>query len=344
MSGGAGRRSDNDSPDLAPLALAAVGKRLRQTTPGWVLSLPLSSTTAAIAADGLARTWAGRGAGDGSDVGGGGGDGFRAAGDGGIAADGGGGIEGAHGGSGGGGSGKGGSGANRQQELNFVCIDDTNRGSNGKLPERDAMTLPSQAGGSVVLSVATAAGGSPAVAEHRRVATATLRLALKHQQQRRRHRPRRNRFKKSQLSSFSAPSACGLSFARGGGGGGGNPSTGSNATGKACTDSPAVDVAVTEEGLAAAELSMTAAAVVAQSARERGLIRTVGRPKRGPCMFIRAASGEIGRRAGSTRTELPGYSGSGRGRGEKGFSPRPMWEAEATGGLLGPGETKVLVC
>ena len=158
--------------------------------------------------------------------------------------------------------------------------------------------------------------------------------------------------KKRQLSTTPAMTAGGFSFSLGGGGA---PSTGGGAAAgnKVVSTSATTVAAMTEEGLMAAELSMAAAAAAAAE-RDHGLIRTVGRPKRGPCMFTpaTATSDETGRRATSTSVRLTwkkgssGSGGSGGNSGAKTFGPypRPLWEAEATGGLLGPGETKVLVC
>ena len=337
MSGGGdgarGRRKSHNSSDLAPLDLAAVGRRVRSNTPGWVLSLPPSSATAAIAAAGLARSWAGRGV-DGDSGAGGGGNWFGAEEDGGGAG-GGGDTEGTRGGKGGGGRvGKKGSRADREKERRSVCVGA--RESKDKGSEQDATTTaPWQPAESVAFSAAVAAGKSVAVTDDRRVAAA-LQLAHTHQQQRRRNRHSRNRFKqRRQPSTGSAIGARGLSFTLGG---------------KGPAAASAVVAAMTEEGLAAAEVSMEAAAAAAAAERQHGLIRTVGRSKRGPCMFTPATSDGIGGRASSTRTALLGTNGgSGGGSGvssAKGFAhgPRALWEVEATGGLVGPGETKVLVC
>ncbi|CBN75222.1 hypothetical protein Esi_0072_0090 [Ectocarpus siliculosus] len=111
-------------------------------------------------------------------------------------------------------------------------------------------------------------------------------------------------------------------------------------------------VAMTEAGLAAAEMAAAEIEKAATAAAaEKSLIRTVGRAKRGPCMLTLTPSSsyEIGQqaaRAGTTcRTgevlqeqTLRGDSfGSCRG-------PLVFWEVEPAGGLLGSGETKVLRC
>eukprot|EP00903_Cladosiphon_okamuranus_P017394 g16022.t1 len=368
VSGAGSRRRSNDSPELAPLALAAVGKRVRSTpTPGWVLSLPPSGATAAIAAAGLARSWAGRGAGGGDSGAGSGeticgaeGDGGGVAGGGGGGGGGGGAIEGTRGGIvGGGGRRLRLSGSDREEEPR--PIRKSASVSKEKGSGRDTATLLRQPAESIAFSAAVAAGKSLAVSEDRRVAAALHLAHTHHQQQRRRHKPRRNRFKAKHQPSTSAASAASAMAARGVsfnpfGGSGSAPSTGGNATGKTATSasssSATVVVAMTEEGLAAAELSRAAAAKATAAERERGLIQTVGRPKRGPCMFTPAISDAADGWASSTRTTLLLGKGGGSGGGGNsssstkglGPAPRPLWEAEAAGGLLGPGETKVLVC
>lgn len=95
------------------------------------------------------------------------------------------------------------------------------------------------------------------------------------------------------------------------------------------TDTTNTTVGVmTKERLAAAQ-SAIAAAEMAKSKRMReGLIKIVGRPKRGPCMLTLTASAQ---------TETAAVN-SDRARSKS------TWQPEATGGLLGPGESKILVC
>lgn len=83
---------------------------------------------------------------------------------------------------------------------------------------------------------------------------------------------------------------------------------------------------ITEDALAAVE-----ALTPVMAEQSGGLIRTVGRAKRGPCMLTLASS--------QTERRVKNHSTTKSGNGKK-----RMWKAEANGGLLGPGETKVLVC
>ncbi|CAN0060568.1 unnamed protein product [Ectocarpus fasciculatus] len=103
-------------------------------------------------------------------------------------------------------------------------------------------------------------------------------------------------------------------------------------------------LAMTEAGLAAAE--MAAAEIekeMAAAAAEKSLIQTVGRARRGPCMLTLTPSSSCQRAArtgtttGEPLQEQTLRDGSCRG-------PLLFWEVEAAGGLLGSGETKVLRC
>lgn len=89
-----------------------------------------------------------------------------------------------------------------------------------------------------------------------------------------------------------------------------------------CTDTTDTTVGVmTKEGLAAAQSAIAAAEVVKRKRMREGLIKIVGRPKRGPCILTLRASAQ-------TETARS----------------KSTWQLEATGGLLGPGESKILVC
>lgn len=106
-------------------------------------------------------------------------------------------------------------------------------------------------------------------------------------------------------------------------------------------------VAMTEAGLAAAEVA--AAEIekeMAAAAAEKSLIRTVGRAKRGPCMLTLTPSSsyDIGQRAARTGTITGEPLQEQTLRGGSCRGPLLFWEVEAAGGLLGSGETKVLRC
>lgn len=102
---------------------------------------------------------------------------------------------------------------------------------------------------------------------------------------------------------------------------------------------------ITKESLAAAEASMTAAEAVqgAAMAGSGGLIRTVGRAKRGPCMLTLSLSSPPHSQT-KRRAKKGGAGSTTKGHGRNNSSTARVWEAEKTGGLLGPGETRVLVC
>lgn len=67
-------------------------------------------------------------------------------------------------------------------------------------------------------------------------------------------------------------------------------------------------------------------------------LRTIGRPKRGPCMLTISSSrhsDDDNEKIRATHSTI---------NGNKSRKKRAMWEAEASGGLVGPGEIRVLVC
>lgn len=104
---------------------------------------------------------------------------------------------------------------------------------------------------------------------------------------------------------------------------------------------------ITQESLAVAEASMTAAAAAAVEEATMGgsggLIRTVGRAKRGPCMLTLALSSSPHSQT-KRRAKKEGAGSTTKGHGRSSSSMARVWETEENGGLLGPGETKVLVC
>lgn len=67
-------------------------------------------------------------------------------------------------------------------------------------------------------------------------------------------------------------------------------------------------------------------------------IRTIGRAKRGPCMLTLSSSRHID--DVSDKIDIKHSTKKGNKLRRKGS----MWESEANGGLLGPGEIKILVC
>lgn len=98
---------------------------------------------------------------------------------------------------------------------------------------------------------------------------------------------------------------------------------------KSWTDTTNTTVgAITKEGLAASQSAIAAAEVAKSKQRREGLIKIVGRPKRGPCMLTLTAS---------VQTETAAVN-SNRARSKS------TWQPEVTGGLVGPGERKILVC
>ncbi len=335
--------------------LAVVGQQVGQPLGGVPQRRAVSAAeaaalaSAAVAAAGLARNWVGRraydhgGAARGS--GGGGSGGGRA--------------EGGGGGRGGGGGGAGEPRVSREEELRSLCVDVVASGE-GTVGRR--APPPLSTAGEPVAPPAGAAGASAgaapatssslvpdlAAAGVDRPVAAALRLAHKHQQQRRHPRHRKKSYRKpTRLRRRAGGPSAAPGGARGAAAG-----ARASAAGGGASAPPSMAGAMTEEGLAAAERAMAAAAAAAAEVHPR-LIRTVGRAKRGPCMFTLATSSSQ-KADGAKRAALPGKKdrrSRGRSTGcivdkiEELERRRPVvWEAEATGGLLGPGEIKILVC
>lgn len=339
------RGCSSEGTDATALSLAGVGMRVA-AMPKLVRpprAVPAAEAAAlaaaAAAAAGLARGWAGPcadGCGGASFGGGGGGIIHRAEGDGG------GGRGHDHDGGKGDGGGRGGTrgfGADREKELRAVFSDF--RTNSEDVPGRHSAALPkgTEAGESTVLPNATTPDPqtNPAVTDGGRIAAAELSRHDESNDQRRwrqhKHPQKPKHYKLSaslgrSISSFLPTT------------GGGTVNARRRYSGRSSLSvPPATLAAMTEEGLAAAELSMSAAVAAAAAERDHGLIRTIGRAKRGPCMWTLSASREIDGWTKSEKGERLRRSGNTKDNGRG-----PLWEAETAGGLLGPGETRVLVC
>ncbi|CAB1116152.1 unnamed protein product [Ectocarpus sp. CCAP 1310/34] len=157
--------------------------------------------------------------------------------------------------------------------------------------------------------------------------------------------------KKPSVSSVNKIGAGGIAQTAGGGVATRNTSTiGGGGPASHAPRQTADGVAMTEAGLAAAEMAAAEIEKAGTAAlAEKSLIRTVGRAKRGPCMLTLTPSSsyEIGQQATRTGTTTREQLQEQTLRGDSLVScrgPLFFWEVEPAGGLLGSGETKVLRC